>query len=70
MSKLYHPPLECSGRVKTDKEDEVGELYATVDIHGRTWAVVVWKGDYEPSLYKAELLMVATTVWKDLEDQL
>lgn len=44
----------------------MGVIYGTVTVDGQKWAVVMWYGEDDPELFKAESLEVAGQVWAPL----
>ena len=56
--------LRCKGKENTDKADSEGEYFGNMAINDRLWAVVLWDGDEDPDLYKADCLLVQKKRWE------
>jgi hypothetical protein len=59
--------LRCKGKPDTDKADAEGEYFGNFFVNNRWWALVLWDGEEDPDLFKAELLLVETKQWKPLK---
>lgn len=63
----YFPgTTECRIKAGWHEADKKGVIYGTVVVDGRKWAVVMWYGDDDPELFKAEGLEVSGQVWASL----
>ena len=60
---LLEVPVRCKGGLVTDRNDSFGHYYGSVIVNGRSWAIVVWDGEEDPDLCKAECLLFKTTSW-------
>lgn len=56
--------IRCRGRKDTDAENKEGEYFGNFLIKDRKWALVLWDGDEDPDLYKADLLEVECRSWE------
>lgn len=56
-------------KIKPDyyEADKEGEYFGYITINNRKWAVVLWDGEDDPDLFKAEGLLLAKTSWTPLE---
>lgn len=62
-----HSSIRCKGKTGTDKENDKGYYIGLVSISERQqWAVVLWDGEEEPDLYKADCLMIIKEAWASL----
>ena len=57
---------KCRIQAGWGDEGKEGRLLSIVDVSDVEWAVVVWDGDDEPSLFKAVGLEVKQELWKNL----
>ena len=60
--------MRCKIKDHYEHAGRRGELLTTVATEQRLWAVVMWDGEDEPELYKADALLVehTQTYWKNL----
>lgn len=63
--------LRCKIKHNFEYAGKMGELLTTVMTPQRIWAVVIWDGEDEPELYKADALLIGHTEthWKNLTAQ-
>ena len=73
MNNEQNAPMEyfpgttgCRIKAGWHEADKKGVIYGAVVVDGRKWAVVMWYGEDEPELFKAEGLEVAGQVWAPL----
>ena len=59
-------PKCCAGKANADKCNVFGQLFGIIEIEGELWGIVVWEDEEEPSLYKADCILVEETVWQPL----
>lgn len=63
----YFPgTTECRIKAGWREANKRGVICDTVTINDRKWAVVMWYGENDPELFKAEGLEVASQVWAPL----
>lgn len=56
----------CRGKASSDKVDCKGEYFGFVYIKDTKWAIVLWDGDYDPDLYKANLIEIEVKQWRSI----
>lgn len=66
-SMFYADPKHCrvSTRGKWMDAGREGQLYGVM-VADREWAIVIWDGDDEPTLFKAEAIEVMEPNWSPL----
>lgn len=55
--------LRCKGAENTDKATQKGEYFGNFVANGQRWAIVLWDGEDDPDLYKADMLLVIEERW-------
>jgi len=59
--------LRCKGNDTSDKKDSEGEYFGNFYVNNKRWALVLWDGDDDPDLYKADLLLIERKSWIELK---
>lgn len=58
---------ECRIKPGWHQEGREGTLFVVISINGQDWAVVLWKDEEDPDLFKAAGLEVAEVKFVSLE---
>lgn len=56
----------CRVKAGWEHAGREADLHATIEIGGRKWAVLVFDGDDDPDMYKAEALEMEGKTWRPL----
>ena len=60
--------LRCKGAQNTDKAENEGEYFGNILVNNRVWAIVLWDGDEDPVLRKADLTLIEAKTWMPIRD--
>ena len=55
--------IRCRGIKDTDIYNKEGEYFGNFFVNGRKWALVLWDGEEDPDLCKADVLTVEHKSW-------
>jgi len=55
--------VRCRGKGAWDRDGKKGWYFGWVRVGERCWAVVLWDGEDDPDLVKAESIEIASETW-------